>query len=173
MRKICFVVIVLMSPFIINAQKSKPYKVWIDQMDNSEVIKGFLYSADDHSVQISKIAKGTDSASLLIVDAKRIKQIKLRRKGKIGRGAGIGAASGVLLGGILGLADGDDEPGWFSATKEEKAVGGGILLFIPGAAIGAGIGAIKMKIVIQGNMENYSMNLDKLRACALNSNPDN
>lgn len=168
MRKIFFIAVVLMFPLLLIGQKSKPYKVWIDQMDNSRVIKGFLYSADDKSVKISKIAKATDSSSLLIVDAERINQIKLRRKGKIGRGAGIGAASGALLGGILGLADGDDEPGWFSATKEEKAVGGGILLFIPGAAIGAGIGAIKMKIVIQGNMENYSMNLDKLQACALN-----
>lgn len=172
MRIIFFVAIVLMFPYHLIAQKSKPYKVWIDQMDNSNVIKGFLYSVDEYSLKISKDKTGLDSTSVIIVDAERINLIKLRRKGRIGRGAGIGAASGALLGGILGLADGDDEPGWFSATKEEKATGGGILLAIPGAAVGAGVGAIKKKIVIDGNMENYSMNLDKLRAYALNSNTD-
>ena len=70
------------------------------------------------------------------------------------------------------MADGDDEPGWFSATKEEKAVGGGILLVIPGAAVGAGVGAIKKKIEIGGNMENYRMNIAELRTYSLNPSVD-
>ncbi len=170
MRKIIFVAIVLMYPFILNAQKSKPYRVWIHQMDHTEVLKGFLYSVDEYSIKISKNRSDIDSASVFVVDVKGIDLIKLRRKGRIGRGAGIGAASGALLGGIMGLADGDDEPGWFSATKEEKAVGGGVLLAIPGAVVGAGVGAIKKKIVIDGNLENYKMHQQKLRAFALNSN---
>ncbi len=172
MRKIFFAAVVLMLPFILIAQKRKPHKVWIKQMDNSTVIKGFLYSADDDSVKISKTIAGIDSTSVIRVDAERINLIKLRRKGRIGRGIGIGAASGALLGGILGLADGDDEPGWFSATKEEKAVGGGVLLFIPGAAVGAGVGAIKKKIVIEGNMENYRKKIVELRTYSLNSSVD-
>ena len=172
MRKIFFAAVVLMCPFILVGQKSKPYKVWIKQMDNPTVIKGFLSSVDEYSLKIGKNISAVDSASVIIVDAERINLIKLRRKGRIGRGAGIGAASGVLLGGILGLADGDDEPGWFSATKEEKAVGGGILLVIPGAAVGAGVGAIKKKIEIGGNMENYRMNIAELRTYSLNPSVD-
>ena len=84
-----------------------------------------------------------------------IDKIKLRRKNKIGKSTGIGAAAGLVLGIATGYADGDDEPGFMSFSAEEKATGGAILFLPLGAGIGAGIGAIKHTIHINGNLQNY------------------
>ena len=47
--------------------------------------------------------------------------------------------SGATLGAISGLASGDDNSGgWFSYTKEEKAIGTGVFLGIVGVGVGAG-----------------------------------
>lgn len=59
------------------------------------------------------------------------------------RGAGIGAASGVIVGAFLGSASGDDRRSWIvSFTAEEKAVIYGVGLGLTGLAIGTIVGAL-------------------------------
>ena len=63
-----------------------------------------------------------------------------RRRGAL-RGAGYGLLAGAATGGLLGLASGDDTSGFFRLTAGEKAAMGGIMLGLPGALIGAVVGA--------------------------------
>jgi len=56
------------------------------------------------------------------------------------QGAGIGVLVGVTAGVISGFASGDDPPGWFSFTAEDKAVIGGTVLGVVGLAVGAVVG---------------------------------
>lgn len=59
---------------------------------------------------------------------------KGRRTTGMLRGAGVGAAVGI----VLGLASGSDEPGgWFAMSASDKAIGAGFLLALLGAPIGA------------------------------------
>jgi hypothetical protein len=76
----------------------------------------------------------------------QIKTIALNSHGKgAGQGLGIGALSGAALGGLAGLADGDDPEGFLSFSKEAKAglgagagvIVGGVIGLLAGAASGS------------------------------------
>jgi hypothetical protein len=89
--------------------------------------------------------------------------IKLRRKGAVGKGAGIGFLSGVAIGSILGFASGDRS--FF--TKETKAGLGAIYIGAVGTGVGAIVGTGKKKIPIDGNVETYITQLNSLTNYAL------
>ena len=57
------------------------------------------------------------------------------------KGAGIGLLIGAATGAVIGFASGDDGPGWFSFTAEEKAALGAVGLGGLGAVIGLIAGA--------------------------------
>jgi len=94
-----------------------------------------------------------------------IETVKIRRKGRIGRGVLFGALGGFALGGIIGLASGDDDPNncFFCLSAGDKALLAGIPLSIVGAGLGALIGSLKVKIPINGNISNFNRNKSKLR----------
>ena len=79
-----------------NAQKVKSYKAWVTLINNKEV-KGVLYSANEDGL----VLRDKDLMDTIAIDAGTIEVIKLRSKGKVGRGALIGAASGLLAGAII------------------------------------------------------------------------
>jgi hypothetical protein len=64
------------------------------------------------------------------------------RKSKTWAGAGIGFLVGGVAGFAIGLASGDDPPGWFSYTAEQKAVAGGVVLGLAGGLVGGIVGAV-------------------------------
>jgi hypothetical protein len=77
-----------------------------------------------------------------------------KRKGSVGRGLLIGFVSGAILGGLIGLASGNDEeefswddfPYYFEPrTAGEKAVSTGAALGILGGIIGGVVGALAKK----------------------------
>jgi len=53
-----------------------------------------------------------------------------------------GFMGGALMGGVLGLASGDDPPGWFSMTAGEKAGAGVVVFGVLGGVGGLVIGAL-------------------------------
>lgn len=59
------------------------------------------------------------------------------------RAGGIGLLLGGLTGTVIGYASGDDPPGWFSSSAEEKAAIFGILLGGTSTIVGGVIGAIR------------------------------
>lgn len=141
-----------------HAQKVKHYKTWVTFTDDIR-IKGTFYSADKDGL----ILIGEDLNETRI-DPKTIKTISFRRKGSVGKGVWIGALSGAVVGGIAGYASGDDEPGWFSSTAEEKAVGNAIFFAFPGAGIGALFGTKRTIYDINGDYQAYLALLDELNS---------
>ena len=147
------------------SNKIKPHKIWITQLDGSKV-SGILYAADEGFVKIAQ-NNSLDVSNLTSINSEQIDFVKIRRKGKIGRGAWIGGVSGASFGVILGLATVDD--GWEGLV----ATGEGIFFGAIGTGIGAGIGAIKKKIQINGNIEVYKSHLLEIQSYSLVPKNDN
>lgn len=146
----------------VKAQKIKQYKTWVTLTNDTKAI-GILYSADKNGILIMR-----EDLTQANIDSKTIEVIKLRRKGSVGRGVWIGALSGATAGAVTGYASGDDEPGWFSATAEEKALGHGLLLAFPGAGVGAIFGSGKTTFLINGDDDTYLAKLAEIKKYSLN-----
>jgi hypothetical protein len=144
----------------------KIYKVWVKLTDGTKQ-KGFLYAIDAKSLQIIGNLPLEKESEIVIINAKDVSQIKINRKGKMGISILIGGLSGIALGGVLGLVDGDDPPGWFSFTKEEKALSSAIIFGVLGTSIGALVGTGKEKFEIQGDEAIFKLNHKALIKYAL------
>ena len=159
-------------------KKFKEYKVWASKIDNSKVIKGILLEANDASLRI--IGKKN---SEIIVNVKDIHKIKIRRKGKGGKGAAIGAATGVATGLVIGFSSGDDPDktvdGFFpylgsytyiveGTTAGEKAASWAVGLGIAGTVVGALVGSKKEVFLINGDISKYQMYFDEIQTYSMN-----
>ena len=143
--------LVALNPGYGQKKKRGTYKLWVERMDR-EPVEGRLLELKDSVILVGWWG---DTETVEEIPVREVKRMKFRRKGAIGKGAAIGAGAGLLLGAISGFADGDDEPGWFSMTAEEKSVGSAILLTPVGAAVGAVVGSARKKFVIEGKQDNY------------------
>ncbi|MCK4407749.1 MAG: hypothetical protein KAV44_08750 [Bacteroidales bacterium] len=154
-------------------QKIKIYRTWVSLNSEPFKIKGVLYEVKDSSILVSRSVViqdySTDSFEIAKLNINNIETIKTRRKNSIGKGVLIGAVSGLVVGVLIGLIDGDDPPcpsgSWICLryTAGQKALMAGVPLAVSGAGIGALIGSIKVKIPINGNINNYNRNKNKLR----------
>jgi hypothetical protein len=165
MKSILFLLAFLM-PFSygLNVQNSsketKIYKVWVTTMNGSKT-KGILSSANEQSIKIAK-KKSSNNSDVIAVNGDNIAIIKIRRRGKIGRSTWIGAAAGVGVGVVFGLAVDEVDLYGGSVTTAK-----GLFFGIVGTGVGAGIGTIKKKIRINGDSEIYSSNLPFLTSISL------
>jgi hypothetical protein len=150
--------------------KKKVYKVWVTKMDGSKIY-GFLFAANEQGISITE-TKSLEGLNSILVEVENIREIRVRRKGSVGRGAGWGAVSGAALGAIIGLASGDDPENQFlySASAEEKAGVSAIVLGGIGGGFGAIIGTGKKKILIDGNTKVYVSQLTTLKNYSLTYN---
>jgi hypothetical protein len=81
------------------------------------------------------------------VPVSAIEHLELRVGGKsrfagAWKGVWMGALIGAVPGALLGFASGDDPPGWFALTAEEKAILLGITFGTAGSVVGGTVGAI-------------------------------
>jgi len=152
-------------------QRPKSFKTWISLRDPPGKMKGCLYRVNDSSLALIPGAlikqDHYSDKEFTLIKANQMEMVKIRRKNSIGKGVLIGALSGLGAGIILGLIEGDDEPGGdfdiMNYSAGEKAILYGITFMIPGAAIGAAVGSIKIKIPINGSMSTYEKNRKKLK----------
>jgi len=79
---------------------SKRYATWISIYNRPSELFGVLYEVKDSSIVVSSKE----------VFSNNIKTIKIRREKNKGRGTLIGAATGFVVGVVIGLALGDDPP---------------------------------------------------------------
>ena len=133
---------------------------WVVLADSTE-LKGLLYSATEAGILL------TGETANDIIDPANISTIKIRRKGNVSSGALVGAVGGAVLGFSVGILSGDDEPGFFSSTKEEKGGIGALLLAPLGSGVGALIGTKKISIPINGSTETYRAQLATIQAYCL------
>ncbi len=124
-------------------------------------ITGKLFLTGDSSITIIPDVNDdgklmiSDTVNKLVVPVSRIMTLKLHRRGGAGQGIVVGGSIGLFVGGILGYADGDDPPGWFSMTAGEKAATGAVLGFIPGALIGLAASPDYDKFYMNGRLDYY------------------
>ncbi len=154
-------------------QKSKIFKTWVSLNSEPFKIKGFLFEIKDSSIFVSNSVVmqdyNKDKFETVELNINKIEIIKTRRKNSIGKGVLIGAISGFAIGSLIGLMSGDDPPcssgEWFCLrfNSRQKAMMNGIGLSVIGVGIGALMGTIKIKIPIDGNIDKYNQNKDKLR----------
>lgn len=163
--------IVLCSLNSLNAQdtiqKIKIYRTWVSLNSEPFKIKGVLYEIKDSSILVSSSVViqdySTDKFEIVKLHINNINTIKTRRNNNIGRGILIGALTGFAVGGLTGLVSGDDPPDSFWPwTAGEKAIIIGSSLAVCGAGIGGGIGLIKVRIPINGSINSYNRNKNKL-----------
>lgn len=92
--------ILLFSFHILYAQettkKNEIYKIWVKPVDQSGVIKGYLYSVNGTSIKLID-NKILDTTNLITIDSKNIDVIKWRRNGNIKKGIGYGAAGEIRV----------------------------------------------------------------------------
>lgn len=156
-------------PFTVSGQnkgkhprKNHIYNVSIKT--NQESVRGFLHEVYEDSLTIILSQK---TKNVYMIEGKEIEKIKIRRKGRVGRSTWQGALIGAGAGFLLGYAAGDDEPGWFSYTKEEKAAQSAFAVGAVGALTGALIGTGSKKIVINYDLKAYRQSLTELRKYTL------
>jgi hypothetical protein len=156
-------------------------------MTNGSTVNGILKQVVQDRIQVVPGFYGkqpiSGDASQLTIPSQEIQQLRLRRKGRVGRGILTGATAGVVSGVIIGLASGDDPdcdynpntlylPGQFlvaafcegtSMTAGQKAVLAGAGLGLAGGLVGGILGSIKIKIPINGSQNIFEANQARLK----------
>jgi len=180
MRKLTGIVILLLCCcYFLSAQekeqKIKIYKTWVSFNNVPFNVKGVLYEVKDSSILVSnsllvrEYTSGRFKSADLHINT--IEKIRIRKKNKVGKAALIGGISGFVIGAIIGYAEGDDPPcstgywggGCESYTAGQKALINGASFAIVGGGIGALVGLIKIKIPINGNIENFNNSKNRLK----------
>ncbi len=174
--KIAILVLLILSCFqSITAQdtikKNQTYKAWLSLSVPPYKAKGLLFHIQDSSIALIKSQNFKDYTSgdfqMENLHFSNIEVIKLRRYNKTGNNTLIGAASGFVIGAVIGLISGDDDPGIVIFTAERKALMAGGTLAVVGAGVGAIVGSIKIKIPINGDWDKYQKNRTRLKKRAL------
>lgn len=152
-----------------SSKKSNVYRAWISVLGSTDQLQGYLYNADSSVVTLT-MKNSFDLDHLQTIESNRIDQIRLRKKGIIGRGVWIGALVGFGVGATVGLVGGDDPEGFISFTKEENAV----IYAVPSSILGCGFGALvsskRTNVKIGGDQQMYFLQLDKLKGYSLKTN---
>jgi len=143
-------------------KKPKIYKTWVTLNSEPFSTTGFLYEIKDSSILVSNLPSikdfSTDKFQTIELPIYKIETIKTRRLKSSLRGTIIGAVAGIALGAATDLyGDGDKANSIFLGLSY-------------GAGLGALIGLIKVKFPINGSMDNYHRNYNKLKKKALKNN---
>jgi len=142
----------------LNIKKKKEYFRCFVYSTDGLVHKGWLGYLTDSSLLVAKNQTFLQSETyprdkMQSFDYSSLQQLKLRKKGSVGRGILYGSLIGVASGFIVGMAMGDDPPQttMFKSTAAEKGAALAMVGGLGGALIGGIIGAVAHKtFIIQG-----------------------
>ena len=141
-------------------EKLPTYKVWVYTTENIR-FKGILHEAKDEGIVVDQDLHPED-LDLYLVEYGRISYLKMRRKGQVGKSAGIGCLAGAVVGGAIGYGTAPEEPSWFTPAKDDAAVIGAVGMGISGAVLGAIVGSGKIRVNIQADSTLYRTQLNSL-----------
>lgn len=139
------------------------YKVWVTLTDEPFEVNGILYELKDSTLLLSNYKTYdkfiVDNNPTIELHIDKIDLIEARKRNRLSKSIIIGTASGFAIGGLIGLAKGDDADN----SAGEKAIKGGVSLAIPGALIGLLVGSVKVSFPIEGSLTNYKSHNKKLQ----------
>jgi len=164
-------------PVILAAQQDTVYRIFKTRIIlNYPQAKdyGILYAVKDSAVVLAGYASRRDLLAGNIyattIDYKNIAIIKTRNKNSVIYRTLAGLAIGTAVGALIGYSQGDDPQCeyfcLFQMTARDKAGVGGFLGGFTGASIGALCGLITINIPINGNLQKFKENRDRLRKYA-------
>jgi hypothetical protein len=105
-----------------------------------QVIEGSLQGIEEDGLLVLS-PEGTQTSR---IPMDRVREFRVLRgsKNQALMGLGVGLAGGAVVGGLIGLADGDDESGFIRFSAGEKAAMGAVAFGLIGGAAGLVIGAV-------------------------------
>jgi len=168
LRITCFTVIVLACIFkhgenLGQGDKNCHYMTWVKLNNNLKTNPGYLYTVDTESIHLGQFPKSTRGKSTIMDEKifyKDISQLKVRKRGAVGKGVLIGTLIGCAFGAILGYAT---EPSDSFIGKDGAALVAGILFTPIGMGLGAAIGSARTPVPIEKNPDRYYENENILR----------
>ena len=133
-------------------EKTKPYRAGVFTQAQHYPIRGYLTNLNESSITILPYPE-----NIRVTD---IKLLKFRTKGRVAKGLLIGALSGFALGGLIGLAQGDEycrPSSWciFTLSAEDKAILLGAPMSVVGLTIGGIIANAKISIPLGRSQKSY------------------
>ncbi len=148
-----FALIFLLNPRELLAQESSrnanvnPGAHIVIRMTTGEEVEGVLLSVRQNALVVAALEEIEDKDSSEIMKYVRllstndIQKVIVQGESKVLKGMGGGLLCGFIVGGMIGLAGGDDKPGGlFSMTAGQKAMAGGMGLGVVGAVVGTVVG---------------------------------
>ena len=152
-------------------KKHNRYKSWIEFLDETKSVKGYLKSIEDDKLIFSESkSRSQVNAEKKIVhlefDYRSIQRVVFREENRISRGALKGALYGGIGLGLIAVATNSPCSGGFFCVEysDGQVFAAGLLL---GGATGAVIGAIlsnkKIKIPINGDQTTFENSKSKLK----------
>ena len=155
--------LVQISPQVLAQDSSKRirkmvFEAKVYNADNKLITENYLLQVNDSGILLGNNPDHFSFAPyssnpVTLVNYKDIGLVKIRRKGSIGRGALIGAVTGIVVGALGGLISGDDDEEFNfprnliypQQTAGQKAVSYGIMFGLLGGVTGFIVGALAKK----------------------------
>ena len=155
------VTLILLLALLFTADAQKKYTVFVAFI-NGEKVKGKLIRATQDSLSILNAL----NSKVVRMGASEIKSIRVRKKGSICRGIGIGAGAGAIAGALIGYSSREQISQGCSAAlyciaaysiEYSPVIADGILGALTGSLLGAGAGSIGKKFQIEGNQVQFEL----------------
>lgn len=136
----------------ISAQRTPPVEERTSDVVEGEWVRVRFSGMEDQVIEGS--LQGIEENDLLILPSEgkevsripmgQVREFRVRRGSKTQalRGLGLGLVSGALVGGLIGLAHGDDESGFIRFSAGENAAMGAVGFGLIGGVSGLVIGAV-------------------------------
>ena len=149
-------------------QKSDIYRTWI-KLETGAKLDGALYQTKDSSFLYATSHFKKDllagKCQIYEINYNKIAYILTRHTNHVGKGVLYGALGGLLTGAIIGYVSHNKDvwapPVLYSAETEAAVTG--TLGMLSGVVIGAIIGSIRIKIPINGNIDNFNKNKERFK----------
>lgn len=137
------------------------YQVWVHEYGSQFPLRGYLLATTDSTVILIRSLRQPENTPRHVIPVTRIKSLRFREKGRLGKSILAGAVVGAGTGFVIGQAQGDDpERNSFSTpslSAGEKSILNMFVLVPAGAGAGFIIGAFKKTVDIRGNPDNYRL----------------
>lgn len=146
-------------------KKNKSYRAWIELNNNIIPAEGILYEIGDSTLTLRQLNNPTTiyGKESTAINFRNINNICVRPSKNVLKGTIIGTITGISVGVAIGLSEQHDPNKLQIYSRQQEAVAGGALFGVLGAGVGAGLGALRIRIPIKGSFENFFGNNSRLK----------